>query len=56
MTFTKLVQYFLPKTENLPSEEIKNSVVQQLSTILQHLNIEEKTINEEKYIRLKLFS
>ncbi|CAF1140522.1 unnamed protein product [Rotaria sp. Silwood1] len=53
MTFTELIQNFLPKTENLRTKEIKESIVQKLATILKRLNIEEKIINNKKHIKLK---
>jgi len=53
MTFTELIQNFLPKTENLRTKEIKEGIVQRLATILKRLNIEEKMINGKKHIKLK---
>ncbi|CAF1122954.1 unnamed protein product [Rotaria sordida] len=53
MTFTALIQNFLPKAENLRTKEIKESIVQKLATILKRLNIEEKMINNKKHIKLK---
>jgi len=53
MTFTELIQNFLPKTENLRTKEIKEGIVQKLATILKRLNIEEKIINGKKHIKLK---
>jgi hypothetical protein len=52
MTFTELIQNFLP-TENLRTKEIKEGIVQKLATVLKRLNIEEKTINGKKHIKLK---
>ncbi|CAF0895097.1 unnamed protein product [Rotaria sordida] len=53
MTFTELIQNFLPKTENLRTKEIKEGIVQKLATILKRLNIEEKIINGKKHVKLK---
>jgi len=53
MTFTGLIQNFLPKTESLRTKEVKEGIVQKLATILKHLNIEEKIINGKKHIKLK---
>ncbi len=53
MTFTELIQNFLPKTENLRTKEIKEGIVQKLATVLKRLNIEEKIIGGKKHIKLK---
>ncbi|CAF3245372.1 unnamed protein product [Rotaria sp. Silwood2] len=53
MTFTELIQNFLPKTESLRTKEIKEGIVQKLATILKRLNIEEKIMNGKKHIKLK---
>ncbi|CAF3854662.1 unnamed protein product [Adineta steineri] len=53
MTFTELIQNFLPKAETSRTKEVKEGIVQKLATILKRLNIEEKTINGKKHIKLK---
>ncbi len=53
MTFTELIQKFLPKHETLRTKDIKEGIVQKLATIIRRLNIEEKMINGKKHIRLK---
>jgi hypothetical protein len=53
MTSTEIIQNFLPKTDNLRTKEVKLGIVQKLATVLKRLNIEEKTINGKKYIKLK---
>jgi len=53
MTSTELIQHFLPKTEKSRTKELKESIVQTLATVLKRLNIEEKTINGKKCIKLK---
>ena len=53
ITFTELIQKFLPKSENLRTKEIKEGIVQKLATILKRLNIEEKFINGKKHITFK---
>jgi len=53
MTFTELIQNFLPKTENLRTKEVKEGIVQKLATVLKSLNIEEKIISGKKHIKLK---
>jgi len=56
ITFTELIQNFLPKSKNLRTKEIKEGIVQKLATILKHLNIEEKIINGKKHIKLTQFN
>lgn len=53
MTFTELLQNFLPKTENLQINEIQDGIIQKLETILKHLNVEEEIIDGNKYMKLK---
>jgi hypothetical protein len=53
MTFTELIQNFLPKAEHLRTKEIKDGIVQNLAAVLRRLNIEEKMINGKKHIKLK---
>ncbi|CAF0958265.1 unnamed protein product [Adineta steineri] len=53
MTFTELIQNFLPKAETSRTKEVKEGIVQKLATILKRLNIEERTINGKKHIKLK---
>jgi hypothetical protein len=53
MTFTELIQIFWPKIENLRTKEVKDGIVRKLATVLRRLNIEEKTINGKKHIKLK---
>jgi hypothetical protein len=53
MTHTELIQIFLPKTESLRTKEVKNGIVQKLASVLRRLNIEERTINGKKHIKLK---
>jgi hypothetical protein len=53
MTFTELIQKFLPKMERDRTKEMKDGIVQKLATILKKLNIEEKIINGKKHIELK---
>jgi len=53
MTFTELIQNFLPKPENLRTKEVKDGIVQKLATIIRRLNIEEKVIGGKKHIKLK---
>lgn len=53
MTSKELIQNFLPRSENLRTKEVKEGIVQKLATILKRLNIEEKTMNGKKYMKLK---
>lgn len=53
ITFTELIQMFLPRGENIRTKEVKDGIVRQLAAVLKRLNIEEKTINGKKHIRLK---
>lgn len=53
MTFSEIIQNFLPKNESLRTKEVKESIVQRLAAIIRSLNIEEKIINKKKHIKLK---
>lgn len=53
MTFTELIQKFLPKGEHLRTKEIKDGIVKKLADILKRLSIEERKINGKTHIRLK---
>ena len=52
MTSKALIRHFLPKNENVRTQEIKQAIVEKLATILRRLNIEDKVINGKKMITL----
>lgn len=53
ITFTELIQVFLPRGDNLRTKEVKDGIVKRLAVVLKRLNIEEKMINGKKHIKLK---
>ncbi|CAF4124278.1 unnamed protein product [Rotaria sp. Silwood2] len=52
MTFTELIENFLPEPKHLQTKEIKYNIAQELATILTRSNIEGKMICGEAWIKI----